>query len=70
VIVSGAASRSRPLLVTVPLSPLTEISSLSAVLPPAKVRFPLPIVMVPPAIAPPLQLPNVLPFPPVTVTLA
>ena len=63
--VSGAASRSRPLLVTVPLPPSTEISSPSAVLPPAKVRFPLPIVIVPP-----VQLPNVLPDPPVTVTLA
>ena len=53
-----------PLLITVPLPPLTEISSPSAVLPPAKVRFPAPIV-----IAPPVQLPNLLPDPPVTVTL-
>src|SRR6516164_5751361 len=37
----------------------------SAVLPPAKVRFPLPIVM-----APPDQEPNVFPDPPLKVTLA
>ena len=53
------------MLVTVPSPPSTEISSPSAVLPPAKVRFPLPIVIV--AAGPG---PNVLPAPPVTVTLA
>ena len=53
------------MLVTVPLPLLTKISSPSAVLPPAKVTFPFPIVIVPP-----VQDPKVLPVPPVTVTLA
>jgi hypothetical protein len=37
----------------------------SAVLPPAKVRFPLPTVIVPP-----VQLPKVAPVPPVMMTFA
>ena len=58
VMASGAsvAICSGPMLITVPLPPSTEMSSPSAVLPPAKVRLPLPIVIVPP-----VQDPNVLP---------
>jgi len=59
VMVCGVAIRSAAMLVTVPAPPLTEISSPSAVLPPAKVRFPLPIVIVPP-----VQDPKVSPDPP------
>jgi hypothetical protein len=63
--VCGAEIISGSLLKTVPEPPLTTTLSASAVLPPAKVRFPLPIVMVPPD-----QEPNVLPDPPLTVTFA